>query len=74
MLIEKKGIAGRKIKIIEWPPYSPDLNPMENTWARVKSDLERNYLQPLDRKLPRRELKEEIVCSCNSGLLDTASS
>ena len=21
------------IKIIDWPPYSPDLNPIENIWA-----------------------------------------
>jgi hypothetical protein len=60
---EKRGIAGRKIEITEWPPNSPDFSPIENAWARVKSDLERNYPQLLNSsfELPQRELKEEIV-------------
>ena len=26
-------------EIIEWPPYSPDLNPIENLWALLKSEI-----------------------------------
>ena len=29
-----------KIKIIDWPPYSPDLNPIENILAFMKKQLE----------------------------------
>ena len=28
-----------KITVIDGPPYSPDLNPIENLWAFIKSKL-----------------------------------
>ena len=27
------------IKLLEWPAYSPDLNPIENIWANIKNKL-----------------------------------
>ena len=42
---EKYRIGGWKknycIKILEWAPQSPDLNPIENIWAFVKDKLSR---------------------------------
>ena len=29
-----------KWEILEWPPYSPDLNPIENVWAEVKKEVQ----------------------------------
>ena len=25
------------IKVLDWPPYSPDLNPIENIWVNMKT-------------------------------------
>ncbi|KAJ1304083.1 hypothetical protein OPQ81_008487 [Rhizoctonia solani] len=27
------------IKVMDWPPYSPNLNPIENLWAEIKRRL-----------------------------------
>lgn len=37
----KKFIADNKIKTIDFPSYSPDLNPIENIWGILKSKLEK---------------------------------
>ncbi len=29
--------------MLEWPPYSPDLNPIENIWAWMKNKLANDY-------------------------------
>ena len=33
------------IKIIDWPPYYPDLNPIENIWAIMKRKIVEKLLQ-----------------------------
>jgi len=36
------------INILDWPPYSPDLNPIENLWGIIKNKVRRFPL--LDRQ------------------------
>jgi hypothetical protein len=31
------------IRVMIWPPYSPDLNPIENLWALLKAEIYRLY-------------------------------
>jgi hypothetical protein len=31
------------IIVINWPPYSPDLNPIETLWKHIKAYLQREY-------------------------------
>ena len=29
----------KNVKLIDWPPYSPDLNPIENAWTLMKRKI-----------------------------------
>ncbi len=42
-LIIKDILREMGIRVIEWPPYSPDLNLIENLWALIKAELYRLY-------------------------------
>ena len=39
------------IDLLEWLPNSPDMNPIENVWARVKGILRFNWAEPSVRTL-----------------------
>lgn len=36
-------IGEHAISVIEWPPHSPDLNPIENVWHLLKLSVQRQY-------------------------------
>jgi transposase len=38
-------LAENNIPTLEWPAYSPDLNPIENLWAWMKNELDRRFSQ-----------------------------
>ena len=31
------------IRVMNWPPYSPDLNPIENLWALLKQQIYKDH-------------------------------
>ena len=39
----KAELLRRGIQLILWPPYSPDLNPIETVWDWIKDYLENNF-------------------------------
>jgi hypothetical protein len=45
--------------IIEWPPYSPDLNPIENLWALLKAEILKRHLELM--QLPNNESTLELL-------------
>jgi hypothetical protein len=43
--IIREWLAEQGIDVIDWPPYSSDLNPIENLWAILKAEMYRLYLE-----------------------------
>jgi transposase len=33
------------IKVMDWPPYSPDLNPIKNLWKMLKAEIDRAHTE-----------------------------
>ena len=38
-----REFAERGVRVIRWPPYSPDLNPIEMLWDDIKNWIQDNY-------------------------------
>lgn len=53
-------IASRGCKCIYIPPYSPELNPIEQFWAVVKSKVKRSQFKNTE------DLKTRISEACNA--------
>jgi transposase len=41
----KSVLKAAEIRVIEWPPYSPDLNPIEELWDDMKDYIQEHYPQ-----------------------------
>ena len=63
-LIDFNQSAG--LELIDWPPYSPDLNPIENVWKLLKEAI--NCKFPNLKDLPKNEeslqalIRAAIIC------------
>ena len=37
------GWRENSIEVVDYPPYSPDLNPIEHVWVELKKQLHQQY-------------------------------
>ena len=44
----KEELRERGIKPIDWPAFSPDLNPIEHVWAWIKDFIQENYPEDIE--------------------------
>lgn len=51
----KEYLAKKRIKLLEWPPQSPDMNPIEQVWAFIKRELSKYG------KMNKNDLKIKIM-------------
>lgn len=56
-LLTIEELHQRGIFPIDWPPYSPDLNPIEQLWNWIKDWIGDRYL---DRRLSYNQLREAV--------------
>lgn len=64
------------IEVIDWPPHSPDLNPIEHVWKALKAELKK--LDTNLHELPKNEvsiewMKRQLITAWNAlpqGLID----
>jgi transposase len=52
-------LASTGIDTIDWPPYSPDLNPIENVWNWIKLKLETEF--PVCNSAEQIEARVEMI-------------
>ena len=48
------------IPLVDWPPYSPDLNPIENAWAKLKERIYMLYSDLESFDGTKEQLKEQF--------------
>jgi transposase len=47
------------MRVLSWPPQSPDLNPIENLWSQVKNNLQKRKKKPKNLVELERQVKRE---------------
>lgn len=57
--IVRSALSEMGIEIMDWPPHSPDLNPIENLWALLKAKIYELHPELLD--MPNNDYTLEIL-------------
>ena len=55
-----------EVRVMIWPPYSPDLNSIENLWAHMKAEIYR--LHPdLEHALDTEETLQQLILAAQEA-------
>ena len=57
----KKWFEDNGIPTLDWPPYSPDLNPIEHAWSRLKEIVHQDNPHLLDLKGGEELVRQELM-------------
>ena len=70
--LSKEFFESHGVWVVKYPPYSPDLNPIEHLWAALKAKLTELYPNlysiPGNRETKRKVIKEAIKTTFNTML------
>jgi transposase len=65
--IIKRWFTEQGIVVVEWPPHSPDLNPIEHVWARLKSWVYKHHPELLHLKGDNQEVRKRLFTALQEG-------
>jgi transposase len=54
----RADLQERDIQVINWPPFSPDLNPIEMVWNKMKDYIQEHFGERLSYDALRRAVNE----------------
>jgi len=65
-------LFSKGVQVIDFPPYSPDLNPIENLWNNLKRRVERRNAQDVEQL--KSIVREEWVSTDPNFLISLSAS
>jgi len=65
--IVRDWLQSASIETMEWPPYSPDLNPIEHVWSKLKQLIYKLYPELLNGTMSGETLRQAIITAINDA-------